>query len=447
MKQTVGIIGMGRFGKTLLRLLGGNFSLILFDTNPAALSGVPRSSRVLIARRPKEVYQKSATIFYALPISAFESALASHRRYFQKHLLIDVLSVKLHPARIFKKYLAGTESRSLLTHPLFGPDSSKSGFRGLSLVMDRSSALPNEVRFWENFFKKKGIRVVFMGPGEHDRFAANSQGLTHFVGRLLKAAEFRRTPIDTRGAELLHHVVDQTCNDSWELFENLQTYNPFTKAMRLALGRAYEDVYHRLLPRGVSAGVQVFGIQGGIGSFNHEAILDYFSRHRIPEEKTKIAFLYTTERVMRQLHRGDVNYGLFAIHNSVGGVVDESLQAIARYRFAIEEEFSIPVRHFLMKRKDVSPHSVTAIMAHPQALKQCRRTLAEKYPALKLSSGEGDLIDTARAAKDLAEGKVLSRIAILGPRNLSNIYGLDIIDEDLQDEAKNETSFLLVKRK
>lgn len=188
----------------------------------------------------------------------------------------------------------------------------------------------------------------------------------------------------------------------------------------------------------------VFGIQGGRGSFNEEALLDYVKRHKI--KKFETMYLYVTEKVLYRLHRGDIDYGLFALHNSIGGVVDESLRAMARYMFRTVEEFAIPVRHFLMKRKDVEEQEITVIVAHPQVLKQCARTLRERYSHLAQKSGTGDLLDTAAAARALSEGKLPRTTAILGPRSLADLYGFDIIAENLQDEQDNATSFLLVKR-
>ncbi len=439
--KTVSIIGYGRFGKTLYRLLKDDFLVTLYARKPAAFKGEKFPKNVGLTSNLEDAY-KSEVIIFAVPISQFESVLAEHRKYFKGHLLIDVLSVKLHAAEVFKKNLKGTGARAMLTHPMFGPDSSREGFKGLPIVTNRFTARPGEYQFWKKFFKRKGLSVIELSASEHDRLAAGSQGVTHFIGRLLEEFGFERTSIDTLGAKKLHEVEEQTVNDTWELFVNLQNYNPYTKAMRLKMGKAFDALYNKLLPECARPGTVVFGIQGGMGSFNHEAILDYIARKNV--KNPQVEYLYTTEKVMSFLHRGDIDFGLFAIHNSIGGIVDESIQAIAHYKFAIVEEFEIPVQHHLMKRKNAG--KITTVMAHPQALKQCQSTLAEKYPALKQISGKGDLIDTARAALALAGGKLPKSTAILGPKELSRLYDLEIVARDLQDHKENRTSFLLVRR-
>ena len=70
-----------------------------------------------------------------------------------------------------------------------------------------------------------------MTPDEHDRMAASSQGITHFIGRVLNESGVRSTDINTLGFNELLGVIEQTCNDSWDLFSDLQKFNPYTSEM------------------------------------------------------------------------------------------------------------------------------------------------------------------------------------------------------------------------
>jgi len=425
--EKVAIVGFGRFGQTLYRLLKDDFEII-----------------IVTRKNPSDI-AKAKTVFYCVPISAFEKIIKTHRRFFKNnHLLIDVLSVKIHPAKVLKKYLRGLKTQALLTHPMFGPDSSKHGFAGLPIVINQFMASWDNYQFWKNFFNKKGLRVIELTPQQHDRLAAFSQGVTHFIGRILQRMKFSPTPIDTLGAKKLNEVMEQTCNDTWQLFKDLQQYNPYTKKMRLNFGRAYDKIYALLLPKRVNRKYLFFGIQGGRGSFNEEAILSYIEKNKI--KNFKIKYLYTTEKVLKNLHQGNIDFGLFAIYNTTGGLVDESIEAMAKYRFKIVDQFQLLIRHFLMKRKDVKVEKIKKIIAHPQNFSQCKINLEKKFPHLLQLSGKGDLIDTARCAKALVEGKIDKNTAILGPKILSEIYNFDIIEENLQDNKNNFTSFLLVTR-
>lgn len=425
--KTVAIVGYGRFGKVLYKLLKDDFKIVIYDRN-----------------NEKEVYMADV-IFYCVPISAFESVIKKHKKYFKgNHLLVDVLSVKMHPKKIFEKYLCGLKTQALLTHPMFGPDSAKNSFSGLPIVLDKFKTSQENYLFWKDYFIKKELKVVEMTALEHDKLAASSQGLTHFIGRLLEKIDFKPSIIDSLGSKKLQEVMNQTCNDTWQLFNDLQNFNPYTRAMRIKLGRTYDLLYNKLLPNKINRKKTIFGIQGGKGSFNEEAILFYVDKNKI--KKYRIKYLYTSDKVLKNLHEGNIDFGLFAIQNAVGGVVAESTYAMAKYKFKIINEFQIIIRHFLMKRKDVDFNNIKVIMAHSQNFLQCKDNLEKKYSNLKQISGQGDLLDTAKCAEALSKNKIDKNTALLGPEILSEIYNFDIIGENLQDSDNNLTSFFLVSR-
>ncbi len=428
--MNITILGYGRFGKTLHTLLQDDHNIVIFDKNL-------NNTQDLITA------MKSAVIFMCVPINQFEDAIIEILPLLTNQLIIDVLSVKTHPAKILKKYSVDKEIKAILTHPMFGPDSSKEGFEGLPLVIDQFTSTNEQYKYWKNYFESKGLKIVELKPEVHDKLAANSQGVAHFIGRTLKQFKFDPTAIDTLGAKKLSEVMEQTCNDSFELFHDLQTFNPYTKEMRNQLGNALDIVYAQLLPNQVENGFTTFGIQGGRGSFNEEALLKYLADK---EYRFKIQFLYTTSNVLKYLQEGYIDMGLFAISNTLGGIVDETIEVLGSYKFEIIDQITINVRHFLMKRKDVESNDILSVMAHPQVFKQCAKTLQERYPNLKTVVGQGELIDTANAAHALSHGKVSKTNAILGPQGLADLYNFDCIDSNLQDNKDNRTSFLLVKR-
>lgn len=436
----VSILGFGRFGQTLYKLIKDDFSIILYDKNNIDQSKLSQDTK--ITKDVSEIYQADI-VFFAIPISDFENVIIAHKKYFKDHLLIDVLSVKMHPAKIFKKYLEG-KTEALLTHPMFGPDSSKDGFDNLPIIIDKFLSSEKNYQFWKDYFKNKGLKVIEMSAKDHDQMAATAQGLTHFIGRLLDEYNFKPTLIDSLGTRLLHEVQEQTCNDSWQLFEDLQHFNPYTKQMRIKLGDIYDQLYNKLLPKQVNPKYMIFGIQGGPGSFNEEAIYFYIKQEKI--KKYKIKYLYTAERVLQALHKGDIDRGQFAIQNSVGGVVGESIEAMAKYKFKIVEQFEVKISHAIMIRKDAKASEITTIMTHPQVLAQCKATLSRKYPHLKQTSGEKELIDQSMVAKYLSQKKLPKNIATMGSKILAEIYNLQIVEDNLQDAKENYTSFMQVAR-
>lgn len=439
--KTISIIGFGRFGKTLLRLFPRHTDVVLFDSVPIELPLEYGNARITSSLT--EVYSQDV-IFICVPISTFESLIKSHRHLFKDKLLVDVLSVKMYAQKIFAENLKDTDARALLTHPMFGPDSSKESFENLPVVMDKFTANQEEYDWLKEVFRSNKLNIIEMDPESHDKFAANSQGVAHYLGRILEDYKFLPTPIDTRGAQKLFEIKEQTCNDTFQLFTDLQTYNPYTKAMRAKIGQSIDRICHRLLPDKVQQGKTIIGIQGGRGSFNETAVLKFIESKNIQD--AQIEYLYTSENVLSALHMGDIDLGQYAIHNTLGNMVGESLQAMSKYKFQVVSEFFISIRHNLMKRKDVNLEEIDAIMAHPQVFLQCKNSLLRKYSHLKQKVGDNELVDTAKAAEAVVNGEISKNTAILGNILIAEYCDFDVVERDLQDNMDNFTTFFVVSR-
>ena len=71
--------------------------------------------------------------------------------------------------------------------------------------------------------------MVEMGCAEHDQLAASTQFMTHTVGRVLGEMALQPTAIDTRGYQSLLDLVDNTTNDSFDLYYGLFMYNQVSR--------------------------------------------------------------------------------------------------------------------------------------------------------------------------------------------------------------------------
>ena len=188
---------------------------------------------------------KEKVIFISVPIRHFESVIKEIAPQLSEGTtIIDVCSVKKHPAEIMEANIPENVG-IIATHPMFGPDSFMSNNR-LKMMMDNTRDVHDQFNFWRRFFTDQGIQVMEMSPDQHDQLAAKTQGVTHFLGRMLKEFGIRKTAIDTQGFRDLLDLVDQTCNDSWELYTDLQLYNPYTDHMIDKLKLATKSLDDRL---------------------------------------------------------------------------------------------------------------------------------------------------------------------------------------------------------
>ena len=232
----VSIIGFGRFGTMLHQLLIKGFEVDVFDIDPINQSDINFASL--------EHVLKNDTIFVAVPIRDFEGLMHSlSGKISGKKTIIDVCSVKVHPKQAMLDYLP-SEVDIIATHPLFGPDSLQE--RGSVMMMEKVRDIYDRYEFWKAYFESQNIIIEEISSEEHDMMAARSQGLTHLVGRVIDDFGTQQTSIDTVGYKALHKLVNQTCNDSWELFEDIQKYNPYTQKMIVELNESFKKIVDSL---------------------------------------------------------------------------------------------------------------------------------------------------------------------------------------------------------
>jgi prephenate dehydrogenase len=103
---TVGVVGLGRFGRLWASMLRADFTVHAYDSNQLQRAAAEREG---IAPATLLDTLSSEAIFYCVPISAFEATLEEHLPYFHQlggsRTLIDVLSVKLHARDVFARLL------------------------------------------------------------------------------------------------------------------------------------------------------------------------------------------------------------------------------------------------------------------------------------------------------------------------------------------------------
>jgi prephenate dehydrogenase len=232
--KTVGIYGMGRFGSFWAEtLLKSGLQVVAFNRSPRNYpEGIIRGSE-------KDVLNCDA-LFFCVAISALEPLLREKGSLIGDGTLVfDTCSVKIVPMESMEKHLPRSISY-IGTHPMFGPDSGRNGVAGLPLVFCPGRVDKQRASLWLDHFSSMGLKVLEISAEKHDQEAAYTQGITHFVGRILGELSLSESEIATSGYRRLLQVREQTCNDPLQLFMDLQHYNPYTHAMRLELASALE---------------------------------------------------------------------------------------------------------------------------------------------------------------------------------------------------------------
>tara|TARA_A100001037_G_C15151245_1_gene639372 strand:+ start:4264 stop:4833 length:570 start_codon:yes stop_codon:yes gene_type:complete len=185
--------------------------------------------------------------------------------------------------------------------------------------------------------------------------------------------------------------------------------------------------------------MSTIGIQGGKGSFSEEAASEFAKNHGILD--AKVIYQISSKSVLHGVENGVTEYGVFAMENAQGGVVIESVEALAKYRCEIVEMFHITVNQNLLGLTGTNIGDVTEIHSHQQALRQCKDYLSEHFWTRPLIEED----DTAEAARRLSEGKLPPTAGVIANKACADLYGLEILQESIHDLKHNLTLFLGVK--
>ena len=181
------------------------------------------------------------------------------------------------------------------------------------------------------------------------------------------------------------------------------------------------------------------GIQGGKGSFSEQAAHEFANNHGL--EGADIVYQISSEHVLAGVENGETEYGIFAMENAQGGVVIESVEALAKFRCKIIEMFHIPITQNLLGLAGMHVGDVTEIHSHQQALRQCKDYLSEHFWTRPLIEED----DTAEAARRLSEGKLPKTAGVIANKACADLYGLEILQDSLHDLKHSLTLFHAIK--
>ena len=172
--------------------------------------------------------------------------------------------------------------------------------------------------------------------------------------------------------------------------------------------------------------------QGEPGANSHIAISDaYPTAEAMP--------CATFEDALSAISSGEADLGMIPIENSVAGRVADIHHLLPTSKLFIVGEWFLPIRHQLVAVPGAKLEDIKTVESHVHALGQCRRII-RKFGLKPIVAG-----DTAGSARIIAE-RGDKTCAAISSRLAAKIYGLDILAEDIEDEAHNTTRFVVLAR-
>lgn len=172
--------------------------------------------------------------------------------------------------------------------------------------------------------------------------------------------------------------------------------------------------------------------QGEPGAYSEQAVFNYFGT---VETKPCESF----EAVFDAVVSDECKFGLIPIENSLAGSIHQNYDLLLRHDLHIVGEYLLRVQHCLIVLPGVKKEEIKKAISHPQALGQCAAYLR----GLGIKPEQG--YDTAGSVKILKESGARDTAAIAS-RRAAELYGMQILEEGIEDNAENYTRFLAISK-
>lgn len=172
---------------------------------------------------------------------------------------------------------------------------------------------------------------------------------------------------------------------------------------------------------------------GPEGTFTQTAVFKHFGH------SVRALSVTTIDEVFREVESGTADFGIAPVENSTEGTVNHTLDMFLTSPLKICGEVELRIHQHLMgKMRDLA--AIKRICSHSQSLAQCRGWLAQYLPSVEVIPVSSNA-EAARRARD-EEGT-----AAIAGESAAEVYGLDVLYNNVEDEADNTTRFLVIGRK
>ena len=173
--------------------------------------------------------------------------------------------------------------------------------------------------------------------------------------------------------------------------------------------------------------------QGSEGAYSQLAASSLF---KIPT----ILFFNTFEDVFSAVEKGMCRYGILPIENSSAGSVTAVYDMMVRHNFRIVRAVRQRIAHVLLAPRGVKFEEIREVTSHAHALAQCSEFLHANRQIRQTPAA-----NTAVAARQLASSGRRD-LAVIASRPCANIYGLDIVRDDVANAQVNYTRFICISK-
>jgi len=175
------------------------------------------------------------------------------------------------------------------------------------------------------------------------------------------------------------------------------------------------------------------GFLGPEGTFTQQAVLKHFGH------SVRALPLPTIAEVFYEVQSSHADFGVVPVENSTEGTVNHTLDMFINSPLKICGEIELRIHHNLMgKMQSLEP--IKRVVSHQQSLAQCRSWLDEHLPHAERIAASSNAEAARRARDEDGTAAIAGTVA-------AEIYGLAVIEPNIEDRDDNTTRFLVIGRK
>lgn len=175
--------------------------------------------------------------------------------------------------------------------------------------------------------------------------------------------------------------------------------------------------------------------QGVEGAYSQQAMMEYFGNNCDGYQ------VDTWKDAMEAIKNQEADFAVLPIENSSAGIVSENYDLLVEYDNYIVAEQIIKIDHVLLGIPGAKMSDIKTVYSHPQALMQCSDYFDAHRECEKIS-----VKNTAFSAKYVKEENDKTKAAIASALT-ADIYGLQVLDNAIQNNKNNSTRFIIVSGK
>ncbi|WP_272151666.1 prephenate dehydratase [Tenacibaculum aiptasiae] len=174
-------------------------------------------------------------------------------------------------------------------------------------------------------------------------------------------------------------------------------------------------------------------IQGAEGSNHHKVARDFYG------DDVNLQECLSFDTLVNSLLDKTSDKGIMAIENTIAGSIIPNYALIDANNLHISGEEYLNIHHHLMALPGQQIEDIKEVSSHPMALLQCKEFF-KKHPHIKLVED----VDTAEVAKRISKNK-LEGVAAIAPKLAADIFGLEVIEDEIQTMKENSTRFVIIQ--